>query len=77
MLKPFGTVQAMAVAMLCQCLWMFQLYSQTVKERSRMNPLNVNFHPGPEYGSDARKYQGIPTIARAPGVADSASRAAP
>ena len=31
-----------------------------------MNPLNVNFHPGPEYGPDERKYQGIPTIERAP-----------
>jgi len=32
-----------------------------------MNPLNVNFQPGPEYGPDARKYQGIPSIERAPG----------
>lgn len=27
----------------------------------------VNFHPGEEYGPAVRKYQGIPTIARAPG----------
>ena len=27
----------------------------------------VNFKPGPEYGSEARKYQGIPGIERAPG----------
>jgi len=32
-----------------------------------MNPLHVNFNPGPEYGPDARKYQGIPGIERAPG----------
>ncbi len=32
-----------------------------------MNPLNVNFHPGPEYGPDERKFQGIPSIERAPG----------
>ena len=31
-----------------------------------MNPLNVSFHPGPEYGPEARKYQGIPSIERAP-----------
>ena len=32
-----------------------------------MNPMQVNFSPGPEYGPDARKYQGIPSIERAPG----------
>jgi hypothetical protein len=32
-----------------------------------MDTLQVNFKPGPEYGSDERKYQGIPGIERAPG----------
>lgn len=32
-----------------------------------MDTLQVNFNPGSEYGSDERKYQGIPGIERAPG----------
>jgi predicted neuraminidase len=32
-----------------------------------MDTLQVNVQPGPEYGADERKYQGIPGIERAPG----------
>ncbi|MBN2451010.1 MAG: exo-alpha-sialidase [Lentisphaeria bacterium] len=32
-----------------------------------MNPPKATFEPGPEYGPEARKYQGIPGIERAPG----------
>ncbi len=57
----------LALALFSQCAWTSQLHSQTVKEQRVMDPMQVNFSPGPEYGPDARKYQGIPGIERAPG----------
>lgn len=35
-------------------------------EISASAPPSLNSHPGPEYGPAERKYQGIPTIERAP-----------
>ena len=67
MLKRFRIVPVLAVALLSHAPFILPSHARIVKESSRMNPLNVNLHPGPEYGSEARKYQGIPTLERAPG----------
>ncbi len=43
------------------------LTAQPAKEWPPVTPLHANFTPGQEYGPEARKYQGIPGIERAPG----------
>ena len=58
---------ALALGVLCLCIRATQLQAQEAKEPRSMDPLPVNFSPGPEYGPEARKYQGIPGIERAPG----------
>jgi len=50
-----------------ECPWTLELHAVELKDHDSMNPLRVNFSPGSEYGSDARNYQGIPSIERAPG----------
>lgn len=57
----------LVLALLSQCAWMSQLLPQTVKEPHPMDPIQVNFNPGPEYADADREFQGIPSIARAPG----------
>ena len=58
---------AVAWLVLAQCMWVPEGCSQNVRKGIFMDTLQANFRPGPEYGSDARKYQGIPGIERAPG----------
>lgn len=49
------------------CLFLSRLHAQETKGTPVVNPMNVNFNPGPEYGPDERKYQGITSIERSPG----------
>ena len=62
--RSFVTV---ALIVSAHCIWVPKGRSQAVRKEVSMDTLQVNFQPGPAYGSDARKYQGIPGIERAPG----------
>ena len=57
----------LVLALLSQCSWTTPVHPQDAKGQRDMTSLHVNFSPGAEYGPEARKYQGIPGLERAPG----------
>jgi len=59
---------ALLLLLLSQGIWAPLSYTQTRKEQRAMDPaMRVSFSPGPKYGPEERKYQGIASIERAPG----------
>ncbi len=56
-----------ATALAAALVWVPVGHSQPVRKKPAMDTLTVNFAPGPEYGPEERKYQGIPGLERAPG----------